>query len=131
MSHLSSQPPEITAENLSQSPRSAGSAWAREKRFADVLGPRVAPADLEDYLFACRVSRGGDPRALAARQIRLPQLELPLRCDLLDHAWERGKPLESLGKVILADRIGKPRRNPNRHVDSVAAEPKPCAPGAR
>jgi hypothetical protein len=26
MSHLSSQPPEITAENLSQSPRSAGSA---------------------------------------------------------------------------------------------------------
>jgi haloalkane dehalogenase len=42
MSHLSSQPPEITAENLSQSPRSAGSAWAREKRFADVLGRRMA-----------------------------------------------------------------------------------------
>jgi hypothetical protein len=42
MSHLSSQPPEITAENLSQSPRSAGSAWAREKRFADVLGHRMA-----------------------------------------------------------------------------------------
>src|ERR1700751_4989500 len=39
---LSSQPPEITAENLSQSPRSAGSAWAREKRFADVLGRRMA-----------------------------------------------------------------------------------------
>jgi hypothetical protein len=42
MSHLSSQPPEITAENLSQSPRSAGSAWAREKRFASVLGRRMA-----------------------------------------------------------------------------------------
>src|SRR5260370_2972400 len=42
MSHRSSQPPEITAENLSQSPRSAGSAWAREKRFADVLGRRMA-----------------------------------------------------------------------------------------
>src|SRR5262245_31770338 len=42
MSHLSSQPPEITAENLSQSPRSAGSAWAREKRFADVLGRWMA-----------------------------------------------------------------------------------------
>ncbi len=42
MSHRSSQPPEITAENLSQSPRSAGSAWAGEKRFADVLGRRMA-----------------------------------------------------------------------------------------
>ena len=42
MSHPSSQPPEITAETLSQSPRSAGSAWAREKRFADVLGRRMA-----------------------------------------------------------------------------------------
>jgi haloalkane dehalogenase len=42
MSHSSSQPPEITAENVSKSPRSAGSAWAREKRFADVLGRRMA-----------------------------------------------------------------------------------------
>ena len=42
MSQLSSQSPENTAENLSQSPRSAGSAWAREKRFAEVLGPRMA-----------------------------------------------------------------------------------------
>ena len=42
MSHLSSQPPEIKAEKLSQSPRCAGSAWAREKRFADVLGRRMA-----------------------------------------------------------------------------------------
>ena len=42
MSHLSSQTPEIKAENLSQSPRSAGSAWAREKRFAEVLGRRMA-----------------------------------------------------------------------------------------
>ena len=42
MSHLSSQPPEITAENSPQLPRSAASAWAREKRFADVLGRRMA-----------------------------------------------------------------------------------------
>jgi haloalkane dehalogenase len=42
MSHLSSQPPEITAETLSQSPRSADSAWAREKRFVGVLGRRMA-----------------------------------------------------------------------------------------
>jgi pimeloyl-ACP methyl ester carboxylesterase len=42
MSQLPSQPAEITAENLSQSPLSAGSAWAREKRFADVLGRRMA-----------------------------------------------------------------------------------------
>ena len=42
MSHLSSQPPESKAEKLSQSPRWAGSAWAREKRFADVFGRRMA-----------------------------------------------------------------------------------------
>ena len=42
MPHLSSQPPEITVENLSQSPRSTGGAWAHEKRFADVLGRRMA-----------------------------------------------------------------------------------------
>jgi haloalkane dehalogenase len=42
MSHLPSQSPEITAENRSQSPRSPGSAWSREKRFADVLGRRMA-----------------------------------------------------------------------------------------
>jgi hypothetical protein len=42
MSHLSSQPTEITPENPSQSPRSARNAWAREKRFADVLGRRMA-----------------------------------------------------------------------------------------
>lgn len=42
MSQLSSQPPENTPENLSQSSRSAGSAWAREKRFADVLGRQMA-----------------------------------------------------------------------------------------
>jgi len=42
MSHLSSQPPEIKAEKLAQSPRWVGSAWAREKRFADVLGRRMA-----------------------------------------------------------------------------------------
>jgi hypothetical protein len=37
-----SQLPEITAENLSQSARSAGSAWAHKKRFADVLSRRMA-----------------------------------------------------------------------------------------
>jgi len=42
VSHLSSQPPEIMAEKLSQSPRWVGSAWAREKRFADVFGRRMA-----------------------------------------------------------------------------------------
>jgi haloalkane dehalogenase len=42
MSQRSSQPPQSTSENLSQSPRVAGSVWAREKRFADVLGRRMA-----------------------------------------------------------------------------------------
>jgi len=42
MSNLSSQPPEIKTEKLSESPRWAGSAWAREKRFANVLGRRMA-----------------------------------------------------------------------------------------
>jgi haloalkane dehalogenase len=42
MSQQSSQPPKIMAENFSQSPRSGGSAWAREKHFADVLGRRMA-----------------------------------------------------------------------------------------
>src|SRR5260370_15076417 len=42
MSDLSFQPPKITPESLSQSPRSVGSAWAREKRFAKVLGRRMA-----------------------------------------------------------------------------------------
>ena len=42
MSHLSTQPPEIKSEKLSQSTRSAGSAWAHEKRFAAVLGRRMA-----------------------------------------------------------------------------------------
>ena len=42
MTQQSSQLPEITAEDLSQSRRSAGRAWAREKRFADVLGQRMA-----------------------------------------------------------------------------------------
>jgi hypothetical protein len=75
MSHLSSQPPEIMAENLSQSPRSARSAWEREKRFADVLGRRMAyiergvghpftsavPGTVNYATFdvACRSARGG------------------------------------------------------------------------
>jgi haloalkane dehalogenase len=42
MSNPSFPPPEVTAENLSRPPRSAGSAWAREKCFADVLGRRMA-----------------------------------------------------------------------------------------
>src|SRR5260370_41496786 len=42
MSQLSSQPAEIKTEKLSRSPRWVGSAWAREKRFADVFGRRMA-----------------------------------------------------------------------------------------
>ena len=42
MSHTSSQTPETTTENPARSPASAGSAWAREKRFADVLDRRMA-----------------------------------------------------------------------------------------
>src|ERR1700753_2483709 len=42
MPQRSSQPPQSASENLSQSPRVAGSVWAREKRFADVLGRRMA-----------------------------------------------------------------------------------------
>ena len=41
MSNPSFQPPE-SAGDLSRSPRLPGSAWAREKRFADVLGRRMA-----------------------------------------------------------------------------------------
>lgn len=42
MSHESSLSSEITAENSSQVPCSAAHAWAREKRFADVRGSRMA-----------------------------------------------------------------------------------------
>jgi haloalkane dehalogenase len=42
MSHTPFRPPETTTENPARSPGSAGSAWAREKRFADVLGRRMA-----------------------------------------------------------------------------------------
>jgi NAD(P)-dependent dehydrogenase (short-subunit alcohol dehydrogenase family) len=45
MSHKASQPPKITPDDLSQSPRSVGSVWAREKRFAKVLGRRMAELD--------------------------------------------------------------------------------------
>jgi hypothetical protein len=64
MSHLSSQPPEITAENLSQSPRSAGSTWAREKRFADVLGRsgrRLIAPDLIGMGDSDKVPAGAEP----------------------------------------------------------------------
>jgi hypothetical protein len=54
MSHLSSQPPEITAESSSLSSRSVGSAWAREKRFAKVLGRRMASGRAK---CRCRASR--------------------------------------------------------------------------
>ena len=39
---LSSQSPSTTGESLPRPPRSAGSAWAREKHFAEVLGRRMA-----------------------------------------------------------------------------------------
>jgi len=42
MSAPSSQSPSTTAASLPRAPRSAGSAWAREKRFAEVLGRRMA-----------------------------------------------------------------------------------------
>jgi haloalkane dehalogenase len=42
MPQQSSQQPKTTTEDLRQSPRSAGSDWAREKRFADVFGRRMA-----------------------------------------------------------------------------------------
>ena len=42
MSHTPFRPPETTTENPARSPGSAGSAWAREKRFADVLSRRMA-----------------------------------------------------------------------------------------
>ena len=41
MSHLSSQPPEITAEKLVTITSLGRQRWAREKRFADVLGRRI------------------------------------------------------------------------------------------
>ena len=44
MSHKSSQPLEITAENSPQLSRSAAGVWAREKRFADVRGRRMKTA---------------------------------------------------------------------------------------
>jgi hypothetical protein len=72
MSHLSSQPPEIKAEKLSQSPRWAGSAWAREKRFADVLGRRMA-----------YIERGvGHLRLRQAAHCLLPSLEPSLPIDV-------------------------------------------------
>src|ERR1700753_2217094 len=42
MSYPPSRPPEITAKSLSQSPHLASIAWKREKRFANVLGHRMA-----------------------------------------------------------------------------------------
>ena len=42
MSTPSSQSPSTSAESLPRPPRSAGSAWARDKRFAEVLGRRMA-----------------------------------------------------------------------------------------
>jgi hypothetical protein len=63
MSHLSSQPPEIKAEKLSQSPRSAGSAWAREKRFADVLGRRMAYIERGVGTQSCSFTATRPPRS--------------------------------------------------------------------
>jgi haloalkane dehalogenase len=42
MSTPPSESPGTTAESLPRPPRSAGSAWEREKRFAEVLGRRMA-----------------------------------------------------------------------------------------
>jgi len=63
MSHLSSQPPEIKAENSPQLPRSAASAWAREKRFADVLGRRMAYIERGVGTQSCSFTATQPPRS--------------------------------------------------------------------
>ena len=77
MSHLSSQTPEIKAENLSQSPRSAGSAWAREKRFAEVLGRQMAY--IERGAGHPIVFLHGNPTSSFLRRNVLPHVEAPGR----------------------------------------------------
>jgi pimeloyl-ACP methyl ester carboxylesterase len=42
MPHPSSQSSNLSTEHMSQSSRVEGSAWAREKRFANVLGRQMA-----------------------------------------------------------------------------------------
>jgi len=39
--------------------------------------------------------------------------------DLLDHRWQRGEPFEAGGIVVLVDRLGQLRRDPDRHSDLV------------
>src|SRR5215510_2571619 len=78
--HLSSQPPEGAAETLSQSPRSAGSAWAREIR------PGGRPTALGLTLMRAPVTRGRATR----RQTTLRKLELPTASPLalFGSRWE-------------------------------------------
>ena len=92
------------------------------KRVGLVLGLAVPPTDLQHQLVVGRGARRRDPRALPARQIRVAELELPVRRDLVDHRGQRGQPLETCGVVVLVDRVGEPWRDPDRsHGASVAS----------
>lgn len=94
-----------------------------------VLGLAMALADLQHELVADRVAGGRDPRALAARQIWLAELEPPVRGDLLNLSRQDGQPLQSLRVVILVDRVGKLRRDPDAaHADSRAGLRPPTGP---
>src|SRR5204862_3454206 len=87
-----------------------------------VFGFAVAPPDLQHQRITGRVGRGRDPGALPAREIRVAELEPPLRCDLLDLPRERGQPLHASGIVVLIDRVRELRRNLDRgHAESVAS----------
>jgi hypothetical protein len=72
MSQLSSQPPEIrAAKNLSQPPRSESSAWAREKRFADVLGRRMAYVERGMGTRSCSFTATRPPRSCGEASCRM------------------------------------------------------------
>ena len=61
MSTSSSQSPSTTAESGPRPPRPAGSAWAREKRFAEVLGRRLIAPDLIGMGDSDKIPVGAEP----------------------------------------------------------------------
>src|SRR5580692_3190900 len=67
---------------------------AQAVRFAPRLG--VRPADLECEPLAAGAARRRDPRALAARLERLPEVQLPACRDLGDEARQPGQPVMPL-----------------------------------
>jgi hypothetical protein len=90
------------------------------ERVGLVLGLAVAPADLEHQLVTGWVAGRRGPRALAARQKRVAELEQPIRRDRVDDRGQRGQPLQPLGIVVLLDRVGELRRDPDSpHAKSV------------